>query len=109
MSKRTKEQILDELTELLDSDPALRGRALTWLEEQADAEEAGNVPATGFIPIRRVAEELEINEQTVRLWIRNGKLPAFKIGRKVFVRPGDLRALAEPWEPGEQIGATAAA
>jgi len=114
---RSADEILAELVELLDNDPELRGRTLDWLgaatggEEQADGAATGGEeasmpegPLTGFIPLRRVAEELEINEQTLRQWIRDGKLTAYRIGKKVFVRPEDLAAVAEPWEPGEQIG-----
>jgi len=103
---RSADEILAELVELLDNDPELRGRTLDWLGAATGGEEASmpEGPLTGFIPLRRVAEELEINEQTLRQWIRDGKLTAYRIGKKVFVRPEDLAAVAEPWEPGEQIG-----
>lgn len=51
-----------------------------------------------MLTVREVAEELRLTQQTVRHWIRSGKLPAIRAGeRKYLIRRPDLRrVIASP-------------
>ncbi|XMO87178.1 helix-turn-helix domain-containing protein [Algibacter sp. AS12] len=42
------------------------------------------------LSIKSTAEELEVAELTVHNYIKKGILPAFKIGRRVFIKREDL-------------------
>jgi len=46
-----------------------------------------------FMTVAEVAELLKLNQQTIRNWIDDGKLPAVRIGRKVRVLRSDLEQL----------------
>jgi excisionase family DNA binding protein len=48
------------------------------------------------------AEYLGVHPQTVRGWIRSGKLPASRLAgqKSIRIREGDLQAVLEPIEPG---------
>lgn len=48
-----------------------------------------------FLSTEEVAERLQVDEQTVRRWIKHGKLDAFKIGRAWRISPAALEALLE--------------
>ena len=57
------------------------------------------------LTIQDVASELGITPRTVRNWIRNGTLPARRIGpRLVRIRRDDLVALDRPIRPGHKGG-----
>lgn len=45
-----------------------------------------------FLTVAEIAEMLKINQQTVRNWIDQGKLPALHVGRRVRVRCIDFDA-----------------
>jgi excisionase family DNA binding protein len=45
--------------------------------------------------VAEVAAILKLNQQTVRNWIDQGKLPAVHIGRRVRIRRADFKALIE--------------
>jgi len=47
---------------------------------------------TELLSPRRAAEVLECSEHGIRKWIRQGRLPAVKIGRLVRIRKADLEA-----------------
>lgn len=48
-----------------------------------------------FLTVAEVAELLKLNQQTVRNWIDQGSMPAFRIGRRVRIKQSDLdRVLA---------------
>ena len=49
--------------------------------------------ATGMMTVREVAAELDRSIEQVRRYIREGKLPAHKIGMQWFVDFEDLRTL----------------
>ena len=52
--------------------------------------------ADDFMTVAEVASILKLNQQTVRNWIDQDKLPAVRIGRRVRVRRVDLdRVLAQ--------------
>ena len=58
-------------------------------------------PGSGaFLSPEEVARRLDVNVQTVRAWIRSGKLPASRLaGRRILrIRESDLSALLEPVE-----------
>ena len=49
-----------------------------------------------FLTVKEIADRLKLNQQTVRNWIDQDKLPAVRIGRRVRVRQVDLdRVLAQ--------------
>jgi excisionase family DNA binding protein len=48
-----------------------------------------------FLSTEEVAKRLRVDEQTVRRWIKHGKLEAFKIGRAWRISPAALEALLE--------------
>jgi excisionase family DNA binding protein len=43
-----------------------------------------------FLTIREVSRFLKISETTIRNWIKRGKLPVLKSGRKSLVRVSDI-------------------
>jgi excisionase family DNA binding protein len=43
-----------------------------------------------FLTVAEVATRLKLNDQTVRNWIDDGKLPAFRIGRRVRITRSDF-------------------
>jgi excisionase family DNA binding protein len=43
-----------------------------------------------FLTVPAIANELHVNEVTVRTWIRNGSLPAIRAGRTYRVRRSAL-------------------
>jgi excisionase family DNA binding protein len=48
-----------------------------------------------FLTVREVAEQFRVTEQTVRKWVRDGRLAATKLpgGKNLLIRRGDARAL----------------
>ncbi len=48
-----------------------------------------------FMTVAQVAETLKLNQQTVRNWIDQGSLPAFRVGRRVRIRRSDFERLIE--------------
>src|ERR1700733_5406357 len=48
-----------------------------------------------YLTVSEIADRLKLNQQTVRNWIDQGRLPAVRIGRRVCVRRADIdRVLA---------------
>ena len=43
-----------------------------------------------FLTVAEVADWLKLNQQTVRNWIDQGKLPAVRVGRRVRIKRTDL-------------------
>jgi len=58
-------------------------------------------PELGYVPLARAAAQLDVTEATVRRWIRDGELPGYYIGRRLYVKPKDVAKLARPVTPGE--------
>ena len=56
-----------------------------------------------FLTPEDVAQRLNVNAQTVRAWIRSGKLPASRLaGRRVLrIRESDIDAVLEPVDPAD--------
>lgn len=46
--------------------------------------------------IPEAAEELKVSTQTIRTWIRQGKLRSQRIGRPIFITEANLREFLEP-------------
>ncbi len=42
-----------------------------------------------------VADRLQVNERTVNIWLRKGRLRGFKIGKEWRISPDDLQAFLE--------------
>ncbi len=43
-----------------------------------------------FLTIEEIAERLRVKVYTVRIWIRKGELPAYKVGRDYRIRKEDF-------------------
>jgi len=49
-----------------------------------------------WLTLEQIAEELQIHIETVRTWVRDKKLPAYKVGRVYRVKRDDFeKFLAE--------------
>jgi excisionase family DNA binding protein len=58
-----------------------------------------------YLTVAEVAELLRLNQQTVRNWIDQGSLPAFRVGRRVRIKRSDLdRLLSEGYSGATQPG-----
>jgi excisionase family DNA binding protein len=51
--------------------------------------------AEEFLTVAEVAAVLKLNQQTVRNWIDQGRLPALRVGRRVRIRRTDFDRLIE--------------
>lgn len=57
-------------------------------------------PDDQFLPLGQAARLLAVHISTLRRWIRQGKLPAYRVGDKgVRVRRGDVLKLLTPLVP----------
>jgi len=62
-----------------------------------------------LLTLPEIAQTLGMNPSTVRLWVREGRLPAEKVGRKWMVRRADLeQMLADQPQVGHPRGAASA-
>jgi len=60
------------------------------------------IPQT--LPIDALAERLGVSQWTVRTWLRQGRVPFVKIGRRVLVKTDDVEALlAENYKPATRL------
>ncbi len=48
-----------------------------------------------FLTVAEVASTLKLNQQTVRNWIDQGSLPAFRVGRRVRIRRSDFQRILD--------------
>jgi excisionase family DNA binding protein len=65
-------------------------------------------PEESFLTVAEVAEMLKLNQQTVRNWIDQGSLPAFRVGRRVRIKRSDFeRVLERSYTAGAGAGADA--
>jgi excisionase family DNA binding protein len=48
-----------------------------------------------FLTVADVAATLKLNQQTVRNWIDQGSLPAFRVGRRVRIRRSDFQRILD--------------
>lgn len=49
--------------------------------------------STTFLTIQEAAEKLKVSERTIRRWIKQGNLPAFKIGKTVRILEKDINPI----------------
>jgi excisionase family DNA binding protein len=62
------------------------------------------IPQT--VPVEVVADRLGVSPWTVRTWLRQGRMPFVKLGRRVLVRVDDVEALlAASYKPATRPGA----
>jgi excisionase family DNA binding protein len=54
------------------------------------------VPSDEFLTVAEVAKVLKLNPQTIRNWIDQGALPAYRLGRRVRIGRADFLALLDP-------------
>jgi excisionase family DNA binding protein len=52
----------------------------------------------GFITLKEFAEALKVSEERTQAWIRDGVLPAVRLGRLVFIPTDALRRMLERQE-----------
>jgi excisionase family DNA binding protein len=44
-----------------------------------------------YLRVQDIVEQMGVSEETVRIWIRQKKLPAIRIGRDYFIDPNDFQ------------------
>lgn len=52
-----------------------------------------------YLDIAGAAAELALTSQTIRAYIKSGRLPAVKIGRQWLIEPAHLAELLTPSQP----------
>jgi excisionase family DNA binding protein len=62
-----------------------------------------------FLTVADVASTLKLNQQTVRNWIDQGSLPAFRVGRRVRIRRSDFQRILDESYSGPADAESAAA
>lgn len=48
-----------------------------------------------WLTIRQIARMVNVDEKTVRRWIKSGQLSAIELGGRYRVKPADLQAFLE--------------
>jgi len=43
-----------------------------------------------LLRVQDIVDRMKVNEETVRTWIRQKKLPAIRVGRDYFIEPQDF-------------------
>lgn len=62
--------------------------------QQAIQELMGNMPMSdNLVPLKEVAETLNVSRCTLNRWNKDGYLVPIKIGRKVFYRQNDINKI----------------
>jgi excisionase family DNA binding protein len=61
-----------------------------------------------FLTVADVAATLKLNQQTVRNWIDQGSLPAFRVGRRVRIRRSDFQRILDESYSGSNASAETA-
>jgi excisionase family DNA binding protein len=52
-------------------------------------------PDEAYLTVAEVAQTLRLNQQTVRNWIDQGRLPALRIGRRVRIKRSDFARIVD--------------
>ncbi len=52
-------------------------------------------PDEAYLTVAEVAQTLRLNQQTVRNWIDQGRLPALRIGRRVRIKRSDFERIVD--------------
>ncbi len=55
-----------------------------------------------LLTVAQVAERLQVNAETVRVWIRKGELDAVDIGNEYRISPEDLRDFIQRRKTGKR-------
>jgi excisionase family DNA binding protein len=58
-----------------------------------------DVPSQPFLTPQEVSELLQVSVYTVRRWIKQGELPAYKVGRLWRIKKGDLNTWLDQQRP----------
>jgi excisionase family DNA binding protein len=56
---------------------------------------AADLNSDELLTVAEVAATLKLNQQTVRNWIDQGSLPAFRVGRRVRIKRSDFERILE--------------
>jgi excisionase family DNA binding protein len=48
-----------------------------------------------LLSIKQVARQVNVDEKTVRRWIKAGELPAIELGGRYRIKPSELQAFLE--------------
>jgi excisionase family DNA binding protein len=59
--------------------------------------------ATTYYTLAEAAEMLKLHPQTLRRWIREGRLPAKRFGRQFRLMPEDIEQVAQPLTSSEGV------
>ena len=94
----TTERLLRRLAAVTAVRPELLAAIQAAAELEVDAR-----PDLDFLTVDEAAARVRVRPATVRAWIRTGKLPAQRAGKRVLVRPADLLAMLVPVKPGEAL------
>jgi excisionase family DNA binding protein len=78
----------------------------TVMETPAAKKEAGDLSAREYLTPEEAAEAIGIHVQTLRGYVRSGKLPALRLAgeRAIRIRRRDLEAVLEPLVPQSMSG-----
>lgn len=53
------------------------------------------MPDEEYLTLKQVARQLQVDDKTVRRYIKAGKIPAIEIGGRYRIAPADLRVFLE--------------
>ena len=58
---------------------------------------SASVPSSDetYLTVAEVAHTLKLNQQTVRNWIDQGRLPALRVGRRVRIKRSDFQRILD--------------
>jgi excisionase family DNA binding protein len=61
----------------------------------------------GTLTIDQLAARLSVSPWTVRTWIRGGRIPIYRLGRRILVKQDDIAALlAQTYHPATRAAST---
>ena len=49
------------------------------------------IDGEAYLPVAEVAKRLGLSQETIRRWLRLGKMPGRKIGQMHYVREADMK------------------
>lgn len=52
-----------------------------------------HIKGKNYITVKTAADRLQMTEQTIRAWIRKGKLSAVKLGKPLFINEEEINNL----------------
>ncbi len=56
-----------------------------------------------YLTVAEVAHTLKLNQQTVRNWIDQGRLPALRVGRRVRIKRSDFQRILDDSYSGSAV------